>query len=153
VAEDESRHLSGLLVDPPVGEVIAPGGGLGIEVEQVAKAATGPEATPYEADRSLHASFLIASPHVAGHHREATSCAGIFQEPRIEHGGERGMREDDGLHVVEDVGGGAALEELQATIHTPQEGPHGLAECELDIEIPRVAQDGDEGTDSTRHPG
>src|SRR5208282_4675969 len=77
VTEDERRHLAGLLVHPSVGKVVAPGGRLGVEVEQVAKAAAGPEATPYEADRSLDASLLVPLPHIAGHHGEATSCAGV----------------------------------------------------------------------------
>lgn len=103
VLEDELRDLASDLVDATVGEVVAPSGGLRVEIEQIAEAAAGPESSPDETDRSLDAALLIGLSHVAGAHGEAAAGACVFEELRIEDGGGRGMRRHDGLHVVEDV--------------------------------------------------
>ncbi len=43
-----------------IGGVVSPLSGLGIEVEQIAESAPGPEAAADEADRSLDATFSLA---------------------------------------------------------------------------------------------
>ena len=130
-----------------VGEVVAPAGGLGVEVEQVAEASSGPEAPSDEADRPLDAALLVGLSHVAGADGEA-ACACVLEELRVEDGGGLGVREHDGLHVVEDVDEGGARVEAQASLHAAEEGAHRLAERELDVEASRVAEDGDEGADA-----
>src|ERR1019366_2592512 len=151
--EDEDGHLSGVLMNAPVGEVIAPRGCLGVEIEQIAKASPGPEASSGEADRSLDASLLVALSDVAGAHGEAAAGAGIFEEFGIEHGGGGRVREHDGLHVVEDVDGGGAPEEVEAPVHASQERAHRLTDRELDVEMTRVAEDGDERADTPGDAG
>ena len=153
VLEDEHGHFPGLLVHAPVGEVVAPRGGLRVEVEQIAEAAPGPEAAANEADWPLDASLLVSPSDVAGPHGEAAPGAGVVEKPGIEDGGGGGVREHDGLHVVEDVDGGGAPEEAQAPVHASQEGAHGLADRELDVEMTRVAEDGDERADAPGDAG
>ena len=58
--EHEQRHFASDLVHASVGEVIAPGEGLTIEIEQVREPATRPEAIAHEADRALDAAFFVA---------------------------------------------------------------------------------------------
>jgi hypothetical protein len=60
--------------------------------------------------------------------------------------------EHDGLHVIEDVGVSAASEEGESAIHGAQKGAHGLAESELEVQVPGVAERGHERADATRDP-
>ena len=66
VLEDQGGDLAGDLVHAVVGEGVAPGGGLDVEVEQVRGTAAGPEALADEADRALDATLLVAPADVAG---------------------------------------------------------------------------------------
>src|ERR1019366_3512580 len=151
--EDEDGHLSGVLMNAPVGEVVAPRGGLRVEIEQIAKASSGPEASSDKADRPLDASLLVALSDVAGAHGEAAAGPGIFEKFGIECGGGGRVGEHDGLHVVEDVDGGGAPEEVEAPVHASQERAHRLTDRELDVEMTRVAEDGDERADTPGDAG
>src|SRR5581483_8159862 len=102
VLEDELRDLPRDLVHATVSEVVAPPSCLRVEVEQVAHAATGPESSANETDRSLDASLFVGLSHVAGADSEAPSPC-VLEEFLIEDGSGRGVREHDRLHVVEDV--------------------------------------------------
>src|ERR1700678_607383 len=74
VLEDELGDFSGDLVHASVGEVVAPPGGLGVEVEQIAEATPWPESAANEADRSLDAPPLVSFSHIATANRQA-ACA------------------------------------------------------------------------------
>ncbi len=152
MVEDELGDLASHFVHAPVGEVVAPPRGLRVEVKQIAEAAPGPESAANEAYGSLDASLLVAFSHVAGADREATAGAGVVEKPRVEDGGRRGVRGHDGLHVVEDVGQGRSAIEARAPLHATQERPHRLADRELDVELARVAEDGDERAHAAGNP-
>ena len=152
VGEDERGDLAGDFVHAAVGEVVAPRGGLGVEVEQVAEATAGPEAGAHEADRSLDASLLVALADVAGADGEATG-SGVLEELRIELRREGGVRQDDGLHVVEDVDGRGAAEEDEAALHASQQRAQALAQRELDVHLARVAEHGHERAYPSRDTG
>src|SRR6202522_790941 len=152
VLEDELGDFAGDLVHAPVGEVVAPPGGLGVEVEQIAEATPWPESSANEADRSLDAPLLVSFSHIARANRKA-ACACVVEKPRIEDRGGRGVRRHDRLHVVEDVGDGRSLIETRAPIHAAKERAHRLADRELDVEAARVAENGDERADATWDAG
>jgi hypothetical protein len=59
--------------------------------------------------------------------------------------------EHDGLHVLEHVRIGAAPEERVGPGLWRAARPHGLAERELKLHIPRVAEHGHERADAPRH--
>src|SRR5258708_3111489 len=153
MSEDEGGNFSGVLVNSPVGEVVAPRGGLRVEIEQIAETTAGPEAAADEADRSLDASLFVAPSDVAGAQAEAAAGPCVLEKFGIEHGGRGGVREHDGLHVVEDVDGGGAPVEAQAAVHASQERAHRLADREFDVEITGVAENGDERADASGNAG
>ena len=133
VCKDERGDLARHFVDTAVGEVVPPRARLHVEVEQVAEATPRPESGAHEADRSLNPTLLISPAEVACADSEAAGPR-IVEELRIERGRRRGVREDDRLHVVEDVDGGRPVEKRQAVLHATQERAHALAHRELDVE-------------------
>src|SRR6478609_7715 len=148
VLEHERWDLPSDFVHTVVGEVIAPGDGLSIEVEQVHETSTRPEAISNEADRTLDAAFFLRAPNVARCHGEASARVGVLEKPAIEARRELGVREHDGFHVVEDAGSGDAAEESECSVHAAQERAHGLADRELDVQHARVRQCRDERADA-----
>jgi hypothetical protein len=140
-------------VNASVGEVVAPGEGLAIEVEQVGEAASRPEAIPNEADRALDAAFFVGTSDVASGDGEAAPRVCILEEAAIEAGGERRVREHDGFHVVEDACRGDTTEEAERSIHDAQERAHRLTEREFDVEQPRVRERRHECAETARAAG
>src|SRR2546427_4997175 len=130
-----------------IGEVVAPGGGLDIEVEEILKAAAGPEALAQEADRPLDAALFVSPAYVAGEDAEATRLR-IFHEAGIEDGVARRVLEHHRFHIIEDIDDGAAAVEAQAVFHAAQERRDRLADGELDVEVARVAERHHEGADA-----
>ena len=110
------------------------------------------ESRAHEADAALDAALLVTLAGIAGDDGEAARL-GVLDEPAVEHGRVRLVREHDRLHVVEDVGSGDAAEELEAALHTAQERAHCLAERELEVEVARVARDHHERGHPSRASG
>ena len=85
MAEDERWNFAGDLMDAAIGEVVAPSGGLDIEVDEILKAAAGPEALAQETNRPLDAALFASPADVAGEDAEATRLR-ICHEAGIEDG-------------------------------------------------------------------
>ena len=142
VLEDEQRHLAGHLVHAGVGEVVAPGEGLAIEVEQVGEPATGPEAIAHEADRSLDAALLVAAASTLQAIDGEAARAARIRGSAVEHAWPRAVCESTTVFMLSKMSGrGDAAEEAERPLHAAQERAHRLAERELDVEQPRVARD------------
>ena len=58
------------------------------------------------------------------------------------------VREHNRLHVVKETERRRAAKERQRAIHAAHERAEGLAHCELEVEMPRVRQYGDERADA-----
>jgi hypothetical protein len=80
VLEGERRDFSGDLMHAMIGEFVAPREGLSIEIEQIGKAAAGPEAIAEKTDRSFDAAFFVGALDVAGRHGEAAAGPGNTRE-------------------------------------------------------------------------
>jgi hypothetical protein len=103
-----------------IGEIVAPGGGLDIEIVEILKAAARPEALTQESDRALDTALFVSSADVASEGAEAARLR-IFHKARIEDGVARRMLEHHHFHIVEDIDDGAAAVEAQAVVHAAQE--------------------------------
>jgi hypothetical protein len=66
-----------------VGDPVAPGLRLGVQVGEIPEAAAGPEVLPQEFYGVFHAALLVPAGHVAGHRAEAV-VARVGEEARVE---------------------------------------------------------------------
>src|SRR5205085_1743313 len=114
------------------------------------EAAPGPEAVADEPDGALDAAFFMGLFHVAGSNGEAAAAARVFEKASVEACRLRRVRQDDGLHVVEDARSRATAEERKGAIHAAQERAHRLTDGELDVQIAGVRECRDERADPSR---
>jgi len=153
VLEHQRGDLAGALVLAMIAEAIPPLRGLGIEVEEVGETPTRPEAVTHELYASFDAALALGIVGAAGDDGEAAASHRVGEKSRVKARLEpRPVLEHDGLHVVEDVGMSAAAEEDERSVHGAQEGAHGLAERELEVQVARVPEHGDERADTPWHP-
>jgi len=151
VLEHERRDLAGGLVDAGIGEVVAPRGGLSIEIQEAREATPWPETLADEADATLDVWLSRWRPGATGGDCEAAR-GGVLDEARVEDGGGF-VLEHDGTHVVEHVDMGDPTVEATRALHATKERPLRLAEREFQVQHARVREHHHERAHTPRAAG
>jgi len=132
-------------VQAHVGDGAEPVAALAVEVIQAGKSAAVEKTRAHVADRALDLAFGSRPIGPAAFGFETVMPA------KVEEAGVGAVRSDDDLpHVAVEDALGPTTEESESVLVTADQRRERHGTCELDVEIPRVAQDHHEGIDLDR---